>query len=224
MKRPTNCFWSRELAESSDTEKGLHILLRFMINVEEKSYDGDFSYSFTENSKSTSKSNQVSQCSTISPETEKVKRLQSQLKEEDDDWSSTLCIPLQSASVRSSVIIRREMPLDCAQSYPILSQSSATSITSFSQTVQGISEQLLHKSQHCANGPKKSSTLTCDSGESYPIIVTQSSASLGSFSQENHGISLLDISQLCANRQTESSSQSGDSENAVANDDSQSVL
>jgi len=57
-----------------DTEKSLHILLRFMMNVEEKSYDGDFSNLFSENSTS----GRISYCSNISPETEKVKRLQSQ--------------------------------------------------------------------------------------------------------------------------------------------------
>jgi len=213
MKPPTNCFWSRELAESSDTEKGSNILLRFMINVEDSSYDSDFSQFFTENSTTTSKSKRVSYCSTISPETEKVKRLQSQLKEEDDDWSSVLCIPLKCASGRRSDIIRSEMPLDCRKLYPILSESTTTSITSSSQAEQGISEQLLDKSQHCANEPTKSSTQTYNGAESHPIIVTQSPAtSLRSFSQANHGSSLLDISQLSANRLTESSTQSGDSE------------
>jgi len=105
------------------------------------------------------------------------------------------------------------MPLDCRKLYPILSGSTTTSITSSSQAEQGISEQLLDKSQHCANEPTKSSTQTYNGAESHPIIVTQSTAtSLRSFSEANHGSSVLDISQLCANRLTESSTQSGDSE------------
>jgi len=108
------------------------------------------------------------------------------------------------------------MPLDCRKLYPILSQSSTTSKTSSSQAEQGISEQILDKIQHSANGPTK---------KAYPILVTQSSTPLLSFSQEDHGSSSLDISPLCANQLTESSTKSGDSENAIiANDDSQSVV
>jgi len=77
MKPPTTTFWSPELSHSDDTEKGLHFLLRFMMNVEEDSCDGDFNYFCSENSTSKSKSEKVSHCSTISPETQKVKKLQS---------------------------------------------------------------------------------------------------------------------------------------------------
>jgi len=64
MKPPTNSFWSHELPWSADTLEGLLILLKFMINVEEKFLN--------ESSTSTSKSDRLS-CSTISPETEKLK-------------------------------------------------------------------------------------------------------------------------------------------------------
>jgi len=78
MKPPTTNFWSPELLESDDTETGLQFLLKFMVNVEENSCDSDFNYFCSDNSTSKSNSDKVSHCSTISPETEKVKRLQSQ--------------------------------------------------------------------------------------------------------------------------------------------------
>jgi len=78
MKPPTTISWSPELLESDDTEKGLHILLRFAMNLGENSLDSDFNYFCSDNSTSKGKSDKVSHCSTISPETKKVKKLQSQ--------------------------------------------------------------------------------------------------------------------------------------------------
>jgi len=77
MKPLTTSFWIPELSESDDTQKGLHFLLRFMMS-DENSGDGDLHYFSSQKSTSKSKSDKVSYCSTISPETEKVKRLQSQ--------------------------------------------------------------------------------------------------------------------------------------------------
>jgi len=230
MKPPTTCFWSPELLESDDTEKGLHFLLRFMMTVEENSCDDDFNYFCSDNSTSKSKSDNLSHCSTISPVTEKVKRLKSQSDLETDDGSSVLYTPC--ASVRSFEIIKRETSLDLSLSCPILAQSSATSILPMRQAELGnlIKKQLLDISQLCANGLTESSTQTGDNDQSYRIV-TQSSAtsirsssqaeptSIQSSSQAEHGIlikeKLLDLSQLCANGLTESSTQTGDSVNSM---------
>jgi len=232
MKPPTTFFWSPELLKSDDTEKGLYFLLRFMMTVEENSCDNEFNYFCSDNSTSKSKSDNLSHCSTISPVTEKVKRLKSQSDLVTDDGSSVLYTPRQCASVRSSEIIKREMTLDLSLSYPILAQSSATSIRPMRQAELGnlIKEQLLDISQLCANRLTESSTQTGDSDQSYRIV-TQSSAtsirsscqaeptSIQSSSQAEHGISikekLLDLSQLCANGLTESSTQTGDSVNSM---------
>jgi len=136
------------------------------------------------------------------------------------------------------------MSLGRSKSYPIGAQSSATSIMSLRQAEQGnsIREQLLNMSQLCANGVTESSTQTGDSDQSYPIV-SQSSlpsflkvepTSIRSFSQATHGIlvkeqrsfsqaehgisvkeQLLDLSQLCANIPTESSTQTGNSVNSM---------
>jgi len=80
MKPLTTSFWIPELSKSDDTQKGLHFLLRFMMSDENSGDggDGDLHYFSSQKSTSKSRSDKVSYCSTISPETEKVKRLQSQ--------------------------------------------------------------------------------------------------------------------------------------------------
>jgi len=203
MKPPTTCFWSPELLESDDTEKGLHFLLRFVMTVEENSCDDDFNYFCSDNSTSKSKSDKVSHCSTISPDTEKVKRLQSQSDVETDDGSTVLCTPRQYASVRRSEIFNREMSLDRPLSHPVIAQSSATSMLPLRLAELGNlpKEQLLDTSPLCANGLTESSTQTDDSDQSCRIV-TQSSAtsirpasqveptSIQSLSQAEHGISI----------------------------------
>jgi len=133
-----------------------------------------------------------------------------------------LCTPYQ-VSVRSKEIISREISLDRSQSYPIVGQSSATSIQSSRQAVHRnlIREQRLDISQLGANGLTKSSNQTGDSDQSYPIVTQSSATSIPSFSQaeptsiwsvsqEERGISikeqLLELSKRCANEPTESSS------------------
>jgi len=76
MKPLTTSFWCPELSESDGTQNGLYFLLRFLMNAEENSSDYDFHCFSSANSTSKSKSSKIS--STISPDTEKVKRLQSQ--------------------------------------------------------------------------------------------------------------------------------------------------
>jgi len=75
IKPQINSFWSHQLPASAETGKGLHIMLRFLTHIEEKSYDGEVSQFFSDTSTSKSKSGGASYCSTISPETEKVKRM-----------------------------------------------------------------------------------------------------------------------------------------------------
>jgi len=136
------------------------------------------------------------------------------------------------------------MSLDRSKSYPVAAQSSATSIISLRKAEPGnsIREQLLNMSQLCANGLTESSTQTGDSDQLYPIVTQSSIPSFlqveptsirsfsqaehgnlvkeqRSFSQAEHGISveeqLLDLSQLCANIPTESSTQTGNSVNSM---------
>jgi len=70
MKPPINSVWSCEVTASENTEKSLHVLLRFMMNVEEDSNDDSTNF-FVETSGS-SGSAKLSLCSTISPETAKA--------------------------------------------------------------------------------------------------------------------------------------------------------
>jgi len=124
------------------------------------------------------------------------------------------------------------MSLDRSQSYPIITQSSATSIQSLRQAEHwnAIREQLLDISQLCANGLTESSNKTGDGDQSYPIVTQSSATSIPSFSQaestsirsvsqEEHGMSiqkqLSEISPLCANELTDSSTQTGDSVNSM---------
>jgi len=145
---------------SKDAENGLHILLRFMMNVEGKSYS-DFSHFSSENRTSSSRS----YCSTISPETQKVKRLQSQWDLQDDDWSSVFLPPSQCTSAKSNEKFTRKMSLDRAQSHPVITQSSTTSSQSISEAEYEISstEQLLHIHQPCTIGTEEISTPVGDS-------------------------------------------------------------
>jgi len=170
IKPPTSSLWSLELSVRVNTKRDLHILLRFMTNVEEKSYDGDFSNLFSENSISGSQSDRISHCSTISPETKKLKRLQSQWGWDDDNWSTVLCTPRTCALVRSNEKTKTKISLDRAQSNPVIDQISGTSSPSFSQAEHGISirEQLSHINQRCTSETEESSTQIDDSVYSMP--------------------------------------------------------
>jgi len=124
------------------------------------------------------------------------------------------------------------MSLHRSQSYPIVAQSSSTSIQSLrlAEHRNLIREQLLNIRQLCANGLTETSTQTDDSDQLYPIVTQSSATSIPSFpqaepksirsiSQAEHGIliqkQLLEISQLCANELTDSSTQTGDSVNSM---------
>jgi len=139
------------------------------------------------------------------------------------------------------------MSLDSSKSYPVVAESSATSILFLHQAEHGnlIREQLLNISQLCANGLTESSAQTGDGDQSYPMVTQSSATSIPSFpqvkptsirsfsqvepgilvkeqrsfSQEQDGISvkeqLLDLNPLCANVLTESSTQTGDTVNSV---------
>lgn len=173
MKPPINSFWSHELLASANTEKSLHILLKFTMNVEEKSYDDDMTNFFIKSSSSNDSSDSVSVCSTISPETAKVIRRQTLWKWQTDDWSTVLstscqCTPRTSEQTETTM----KMSLDRAQSGPVQMQSSLTSSLSSSQVEHGFSirEQLSHKSQLYTNGTEGSSSQgKNDSVNSMPI-------------------------------------------------------
>jgi len=124
------------------------------------------------------------------------------------------------------------MSLDRSQSYPIVAQSSATSIQSLRHAEHRnlIREQRLDISQLGAKGLTETSTQTGDSDKSYPILTQSSATSIPSFcqtepistlslSQAEHGMSiqkqLSEKSQLCANKLTDSSTQAGDSVNSM---------
>jgi len=174
MKPPINSFWSHELLASANTEKSLHIILKFTMNVEEKSYDDDMSNFFISSSSSSS-SDSVSDCSTISPETAKVIRRQSHWKWQADDWSTVLsssrqCTP-RTPRTSDETENTRKMSLDRAQSRPLQIQSSSTSSRS-SKVEHGFSirHQLSHKSQPYTNGTNESCSQTKndDSVDSMP--------------------------------------------------------
>ena len=124
------------------------------------------------------------------------------------------------------------MFLDRSQSYPIVAQLSVTSIQPLRHAEHRnlIREQRLDISQLGANGLTETSTQTGDSNQSYPILTESSATSIPSFCQAEptstlsllqaeHGISiqkqLSEMSQLCANGLTESSTQTGDSVNSM---------
>jgi len=76
MKPPIISVWGSQVTPSVNTEKSLHILLRFLMNLEDDSNFEDSS-NFFETSGS-SGSAKISLCSTISPETAKAKERRSQ--------------------------------------------------------------------------------------------------------------------------------------------------
>jgi len=171
MKPPINSYWSHELLASGNTEKSLHILLKFSLNVEEKSFDDDLTNCFIKSYSSNDPSSSVSECSTISPETEKVIRRQPKPDWYCDNLSKvtsspqctlkTKCTPKTSKQTE----IKRQMSLDRFQSGPVQIQSSPTSSRSFSQVEHGFSirEQLSHKSHLYTKGAERSSHATNDS-------------------------------------------------------------
>jgi len=150
MKPAIQKNWDYKVEASVSIESSLHILLRFMMNGELTSYDA--ANFFDENLSSSIPGTVL--CSTISPETQKFKRLRSHWDYQDDDWS-----------------IKRKMPLGRAQSGPQIIQSSATSSRSFLQADHGISirEQLVHIGQF-THGSEETSSETSDSVNSMPEL------------------------------------------------------
>jgi len=171
MKPPINSFWSHELLASANTEKNLHILLKFTMNPKEKSFDDDLTNFFIESYSSNHGSYSVFECSTISPETAKVKRRRAQCDWQGDDLSAEFSTPQCTLETKyipetsKQTEITRQMSLDRAPSGPVQIQSSATSSRSSSQVEHGFSirEQLSHKSQLYTKEAKRSSPTKKDS-------------------------------------------------------------
>jgi len=131
IKPPINRFWNHELRATANTDISLHISLKFIMNVEEKSFHDVLDNFF--NNSSSSNAGSVSECSTISPETAKVARRRRQWGSHDDDWSTVLITPRKCTTPGTSekTEITRQMSFDRAQSGPLKIQSSADSSRSF---------------------------------------------------------------------------------------------